>query len=359
MKENNINFYTLNVGQGDSHVVHFPANEAAVVIDPFNSELINELLHNRLKIKSLPFILISHGDTDHMSQLEKVIKKCLEGHNGFPVKPGYIFYNFEVLAKLNQCKKMKKTFKRLRFLAAENNLKVKCIFADDDSSETLKKILDQLGIEGKILYPQYLHMIDVVTQADFNLASIVMLLTFANKKILYSGDLPYGGWKEVDEKENLKSDVFKVPHHGGKISDNSGADMRKILDRVNPNFALVSVSSENSHKHPLPEVIKTIVSHPAKPHLFCTQMTDQCSKKRHQHKEKVHQFYKSKLTNKKEEYEVLKLSNDKGTMCAGTIRITFNRNSEPWITPSTFDHCQMLNTFFTDDGLLCRPGTFT
>jgi hypothetical protein len=182
---------------------------------------------------------------------------------------------------------------------------------------------------------------------------------FANKKILYTGDLPYAGWKEVDEKEDLKSDVFKVPHHGGNISDNSGEDMQKILDRVNPNFALVSVGSENSHKHPLPEVIKTIVSHPEMPHLFCTQMTDQCSKKRHQYKEKVDEFYKSKLINKEKEYNILKMGNDKGTMCAGTILITFNRNSEPWTIPSNFDHHRMLNTFFSTDNLLCRSGALT
>jgi len=37
MIENNINFYVLNVGQGDSHVIHFPVNEAAIVIDPLTA----------------------------------------------------------------------------------------------------------------------------------------------------------------------------------------------------------------------------------------------------------------------------------------------------------------------------------
>jgi len=104
MIEENINFYILNVGQGDSHVIHFPTNEAAIVIDPFNSELINELLHNRLKIKSLPFILISHGDMDHMAEIEKVIKKCLEKPNDQPIKLGYLFYNYDVLLKIMEKK---------------------------------------------------------------------------------------------------------------------------------------------------------------------------------------------------------------------------------------------------------------
>jgi len=164
---------------------------------------------------------------------------------------------------------------------------------------SFKEKLRAVGLEGKIFYPQYRHMIDVISKEDFNLASVVMLLTFANQKILYTGDLPYAGWEEIDEKEDLKSDVFKVPHHGGWISDSSGKDMKAILNRVNPNFALVSVGSDNTHKHPLREVISAIVTHPSAPYLLCTQMTGQCSGNRFQLKEKIDAFYRSKSRKKK------------------------------------------------------------
>jgi len=48
-------------------------------------------LHNRLKIKFIPFILISHGDMDHMAEIEKVVEKCLEGPNSQSVKPDIFF----------------------------------------------------------------------------------------------------------------------------------------------------------------------------------------------------------------------------------------------------------------------------
>jgi competence protein ComEC len=355
MTEENVHFYTLNVGQRDSHVIHFPTNQAALVIDPGNSQIINKLLHENLEIKFLPIILISHFDIDHMSGLNEVIEGCLEKS----LKPGCIFFNDHGFLKSKLSKRVKTILDDLDELAETHRLETEYAVANSRSSKYFQEILAKLGIEGRIIFPKRLQQRSGYQKGDFNLFSVILYLMFANKKILYTGDLPYAGWKEVDEKEDLKSDVFKVPHHGGNISDNSGEDMQKILDRVNPNFALVSVGSENSHKHPLPEVIKTIVSHPEMPHLFCTQMTDQCSKKRHQYKEKVDEFYKSKLINKEKEYNILKMGNDKGTMCAGTIRITFNRNSEPWTIPSNFDHHRMLNTFFSTDNLLCRSGALT
>jgi hypothetical protein len=128
--------------------------------------------------------------------------------------------------------------------------------------------------------------------------------------------------------------------------------MKKILDRVNPNFALVSTGSENTYKHPLPEVIKAIVTHGTGPRLFCTQMTDKCSKNRHRLKEKVEEFYRRKIS--QWEYDVLKLGNDTGVMCAGTIRITFDLNSRIQSVPSPQQHFLMLKKYFSTEPLLCR-----
>lgn len=356
MTEENIYFYTLNVAQGDSHVIHFPGCSAAIVIDPGNSDLINELLHKRLQIKSLPLILISHGDWDHMAGINKLIQSCLHEKRGRSIKPGYIFLNSEGMAKSSDKTKIGKLFIRLENLVTKHQLKLKCIFAEEETSELLNAVLNRYGIDGRILYPEYFRMIKVHRKKQWNLASVLMLLTFRNKKILYSGDLPYEGWKQVDKEVDLKSNVFKVPHHGGKISSSPRKDMEKILERVDPNFALVSVGSDNRYKHPLPEVIEAIVTHPSKPHLFCTQMTDRCSKSREQKKEKVNEFYKTKFK-EKQEYNTLKLGSDRGTICAGTIRVTFNGNSNKISTfPSPLHHYQMLKTFFSDDVLLCRSG---
>ena len=348
--EEKIDFFTLNVGHGDSHVIHFKENKAAVIIDPGNSELILQLLHNQLKIKHIPLILISHGDMDHMGGLNDVIIKCLEDCRGEPVKVGHIFFNDEGMAKIKDKARIKKFFEKFRNLAVKHNLKYKYIIANDNSSEILADIFAKYGIECKMYYPEHVNLLDVHLKNDYNLGSVLFYLVFAKQKILYTGDLPYAGWKQVKPGEDLTSDVFKVPHHGGKISNSPGKDTRKILERVNPNFALISVGDK--YNHPLPEVVEAIVTHNTSPHLFCTQMTRQCCPDEKM-KAKIEDFYEKHIK-KRSEKKILKLGSSRGTLCAGTIRVTFdNKTDTLYTSPLVFTHHKMLKTLFNTDRLLC------
>jgi len=354
--EEQIHFYTLNVGQGDSHVIYFQKNESAVIIDPANGELINQLLHHELKIKQIPLILISHGDMDHMAGLNEVIGECIENRQNNPIKPGCIFFNHEGMLKgydKPERSEIKKFYKKFKYLAQKNKLKLKGIVSDDNSSDYMGEIFQQYGIECKILYPNQLDMIDVHLDQNYNLGSVLLYIIFANKKILYTGDLPYEGWQSIAQSADLKSDVFKVPHHGGSITKTPGPDTRKILERVNPNFALISVGSNNGFKHPIPEVVDAIVTHQTKPHLFCTQMTDRCCPDNNI-KEKIHRFYEEQLGNR-EEKRIFKLGSQQGTLCAGTIRVTFDKNrAAPYTFPPVSTHYNMLKTLLKPQQILCR-----
>lgn len=351
--EEKIHFYTLNVGQGDSHVIHFPTRKAAIVIDPGNSDLINELLHNHLEIEHLPLILISHFDLDHMKGLNGILLECLKKTRGEAIKPGYIFFSDQGFGKSIKCKTISGILDDFEQLAEKYNLLHEYSIADNSSSELFKEVLSNLGIEGRIIYPKRMQQKEAFTKDNHNLASVLLYIIFANQKILYTGDLPYKGWEKVDNREELKSDVFKVPHHGGRISKTPGPDTQQILKRVDPNFALISVGSNNSFKHPIPEVVDAIVSHQTKPHLFCTQMTGQCCPDNNI-KEKIHRFYEEQLGNR-EEKRIFKLGSQQGTLCAGTIRVTFDKNrSVPYIFPPVSTHYNMLKTLLKPHPILCR-----
>jgi len=356
--EEKIHFYTLNVGQGDSHVIHFPTRKAAIVIDPGDSDLINELLHNHLEIKHLPLILISHFDLDHMRGLNGILLECLKKTRGEAIKPGYIFFSDQGFGKSIKCKTLSGILDDFEQLAGQYNLLHEYSIADNCSSDVFKEILSKLGIEGRIIYPKRMQQKEAFTKENYNLASVLLYIIFANQKILYTGDLPYAGWEKVDNGEDLKSDVFKVPHHGGKITQLPGKEIqkeytRKILESVDPNFALISVGSSNKHGHPLREVIETIVTHQTKPHLLCTQMTGQCCPDNNI-KEKIHRFYEEQLGNR-EEKRIFKLGSQQGTLCAGTIRVTFDKNRPvPYTLPPVSTHYNMLKTLLKPQQILCR-----
>ena len=354
MSEEKIDFYTLNVGHGDSHVIHFPKKQAAVVIDPGNAGLINLLLHQQLKIKHLPLILISHFDLDHMAGLNSIIKKCLDNDSHPGIKPGYIFFSDQFFDKSKLCRRVSDILDDFTHLQKEHDIKLEYCIADNSSAEVFKKELEKLGIDGRIIYPKRMQQKQSYKKNDFNLASVLLLLTFAHKKILYTGDLPYAGWEQVAPGEDLTSDVFKVPHHGGNISrtHTPGRDTAKILERVKPNFALISVG--DIYNHPHPEVVGAIVTHDRNPHLFCTRMTKQCCNDKDNHmKEEILEFYQREM--EEHDAQILRLGSEKGTLCAGTIRVTFTRDTvTPYTSPPVPIYYRMLKNLFSTRALLCR-----
>lgn len=83
-----------------------------------------------------------------------------------------------------------------------------------------------------------------------NETSIVMKLTYGEHSFLFTGDLP-----DTKESELLVGDieVLKVGHHGSK---HSTSDL--FLDRITPEYGVVSVGSNNRYGHPTPEVIEKL-----------------------------------------------------------------------------------------------------
>ena len=356
MKEDTVHFYTLNVGHGDSHVIHFPKQEAAVIIDPGNGRLINRLISDHISVKYIPLIIVSHGDMDHMGGLNEIITEWKEKRKGI-IELGPIYFNDEGTTKIKDKPRIRKFFIKFSKLIRKHSLKYKYIVARDEDSGSLSKIFAQYGLDCKMFYPEHVDILDSHLKGDYNLGSLLFCLSFAKKKILFTGDLPYRGWKQVPAEEDLKSDVFKVPHHGGRISHSPGADMKKILERVKPNFALISAGDK--YNHPRDDVVKAIVTHHSKPHLFCTRMTKQCSLDKNI-KTKIEKFYEKGLRTRIDK-EIIKLGSHEGVLCAGTIRVTFDasRHEDQSLTivPSQVDHVTMLRTLFNPlDHLLCYPG---
>lgn len=82
------------------------------------------------------------------------------------------------------------------------------------------------------------------TANELNDSSIILKVTYGTTSFLLMGDASTKVEKELLNKD-IKSDVLKVGHHGSNYSTSV-----EFLDKVNPQFAIISVGEKNNYNHP-------------------------------------------------------------------------------------------------------------
>jgi competence protein ComEC len=90
---------------------------------------------------------------------------------------------------------------------------------------------------------------------DANDASIVVRLTYGNKRFLFTGDAEEAAWRQMIEasRNGLRADLLKAAHHG---SSNGTTDY--VLDAVRPEFVTISCAIGNDYHHPHPRVARLL-----------------------------------------------------------------------------------------------------
>lgn len=83
-----------------------------------------------------------------------------------------------------------------------------------------------------------------------NNLSLVLLLNYYGKKVLFPGDIEKEVEWEILRKFNGPIDIIKVPHHGSNTSSTE-----ELLNLLNPKIAVISVGRNNIYGHPKDEVI--------------------------------------------------------------------------------------------------------
>ncbi len=101
--------------------------------------------------------------------------------------------------------------------------------------------------------------------SDSNDFSAVIMLEYANRKILFTGDIEYGtGSKGAEQSfirafsskpETVDCDVLKVAHHGSDTSTSS-----EFLSVVQPEYSVISCGLSNSYSHPLKSTLDKLIT---------------------------------------------------------------------------------------------------
>lgn len=96
----------------------------------------------------------------------------------------------------------------------------------------------------------------LITQNTLNNNSIVMKLEYKDFSCLFTGDIEKIAEQELLktlDKNELKSTILKVAHHGSKTSTT-----QQFLEAVKPQIVLIGVGENNKFGHPNKEVLERL-----------------------------------------------------------------------------------------------------
>lgn len=197
--DNGVKVVFCNVGQGDGALVTSGYFQMLIDTGPVKGNIEKCLDENMpLGDKKIEIVLLSHTDSDHSGELQNLKK----------------YYQIDKILGLGT------------------------VFAGDviyGNNWTFTVLFPNVGLEPR------------------NNDSVVGILKYEGKAILFTGDID-----ELDENSIIYSingpiDVVKLSHHGSATGNSEG-----WLRRINANYAIVSVG-KNSYGHPNSQVLNRVL----------------------------------------------------------------------------------------------------
>ena len=220
----------IDVGQGDSIFIKFPNDKSNILIDTGGKVTYGNLKNNysvgknivdylkSMGIRKLDYLIITHGDFDHMGDSLYLIDK------------------FKVENVIFNCGEF-------------NVLEKELIKVLDEKKIKYYSCIKELSIDNNKLY--FLQTKEYNNEND---NSNVIYTEFNNYKFLFMGDAGIDKEKDILKKYNLKDiDFLKVGHHGSATSSSE-----EFIHSTNPKYSLISVGKNNRYGHPKETILNTL-----------------------------------------------------------------------------------------------------
>ncbi len=222
--DSNAYYITLDVKQGDSSILILPNNKGNIMIDTgggYNNDITNNILIPSLKsrgIKKLHYLIITHGDYDHMGEAINL------GNN------------FKVEKVIFNC-------------GEYNDLEKELTKVLDKKKIPYYSCIKELNIDNNKLY-----FLQTKEYDDENDNSNVIYTDINGYKFMFMGDAGVEKEKDILDNYNISDvDVIKVGHHGSKTSSSE-----EFINEINPKYSIISVGKKNRYGHPNKEVLNNL-----------------------------------------------------------------------------------------------------
>lgn len=217
-QELEINF--LYVGHGDSIFIITPSKKT-ILIDTGDKYLYKDSEYNMAEKTVIPFVLdkgykdidlmiLSHLDSDHAGGTETIlqnlnVKQVIIGRNSV---------NSE-------------RFDEIKETCDGQGIEISLVSAGSRFS------IDDIKFD--ILAP-----FNELNESENN-NSVVLMMQYNDKKVLFMGDMELEGEELIVKKYNIDADIIKVGHHGSATSSTE-----ELINEVTPKYSVISVGDRFS-----------------------------------------------------------------------------------------------------------------
>ena len=219
--DSNYYYIMLDVKQGDSSLLVLPNNKCNIMIDTggmYNNDLTSNVLIPSLKsrgIKKLDYIIITHGDNDHLGEVINLVNNY---------KVDNVVFNIGDINSIESS---------IISVLEKKNIKYYIGF-------------DNLKINNNTLY--FLNTKEYDNEND---NSNILYFKLDSYKFLLMGDASSIREKDIiDDYDIGDIDILKVGHHGSRTSSS-----KYFIDNIKPKYSLISVGRNNRYGHPNKETL--------------------------------------------------------------------------------------------------------
>jgi competence protein ComEC len=224
-----LSIYFLDVGQGDAILIDAPSRARVLIDGGKNRKVLSELGEVMpFGDRRIDIVVGTHPDADHIGGLPEVVTRF---NVGVYMEPGVV-----------------------------SDKNISNILEERLSEKGVAKLVARRGMVINLGSGARLSVLsprDSVSRTDANDASVVLRLDYGEHSVLFTGDA-----SSVTESmlialdpTLLRAQVLKVGHHGSRTSTSL-----TFADVVSPEYAIISVSENNSYGHPHKEVLDNLAS---------------------------------------------------------------------------------------------------
>lgn len=239
----------LDVGQGDSALITFPNGETMLVDgggrmnfnktqvqnedDEFAGDFepdtrsIGEMVVSKFLWENgyskVDYILATHADADHIQGLSDVAEN-------FTIKKAFV----------GRTPNENEEFSKLYSVLTKRGIGIEIIGRGD--------IISIAGVKIEVLFPEHSRSAGALSG---NNESIVLRLTYGNRKFLLTGDIEKETEKTLASASEIDADIVKVAHHGSRTSS-----IPEFVSATKAIYAIIPVGRRSAFGHPHNEVVE-------------------------------------------------------------------------------------------------------